>query len=85
LLAGIGGRSIEDALRWRTMPLLSTLGECGSRETFHRGRSQADGVDILGSQDSSAQKALAAADLLVRQRAGDPALHAGDAVEVVDF
>ena len=63
----------------------SPLGPCGARETFHRARSVADGAEILAFQDSSAQKALAEADLLVRQRANSPALDPGSQVEVLDF
>jgi molybdopterin molybdotransferase len=85
LLAGIGGRSIDEALRWRRALLLSDLGECGARETFHRAQLLDDGVSILGFQDSSAQKALAAADVLVRQRACGPAKNSGETVEILDF
>jgi molybdopterin biosynthesis enzyme len=41
--------------------------------------------EILSFQDSSAQKALAEADLLVRQRAGSRAIEAGAEVAVLDF
>jgi molybdopterin molybdotransferase len=85
LLAGLSGRAIESALRWRAAPLVSALKDCGTRETFHRARCVAGGVEILSFQDSSAQKALADADLLVRQRANAPALSAGELVEVLDF
>jgi Molybdopterin biosynthesis enzyme len=59
--------------------------DCGARETFHRARIRGGAAEILSSQDSSAQKALAEADLLVRQRANSPALDAGEPVEVLDF
>lgn len=85
LLAGLGGRDSREALRWRRIALASPLQECGSRETFHRGRTLDGGVEILSNQDSSAQKALAEADLLVRQRPGAPAMGPGDLVEVLDF
>lgn len=85
LLAGLSGRPIETALRWRPMPLASAMEECGERETFHRARAEGGGVTILGFQDSSAQKALADADLLVRQRANAPALSCGELVEALDF
>lgn len=85
LLAGLGGREPADALRWRNAPLASPLGECGARETFHRARSAGDRVEILDFQDSSAQRALAEADLLVRQRAGAPPVAAGGLVETLDF
>lgn len=85
LLAGMTGQSIEDALSWRVMPLALHLGDCGSRETFHRARSMDRTAEVLSFQDSSAQKVLAEADLLVRQRANAPAVDAGEPVEVLDF
>jgi molybdopterin molybdotransferase len=44
-----------------------------------------DAAEILAFQDSSAQKTLAAADLLVRQRGGSPGVEAGMPVEILDF
>jgi molybdopterin molybdotransferase len=85
LLARLSGRSVDAALRWRSAPLADPIGACGTRETFHRARWKAERVEILSNQDSSAQKALAAADLLVRQRAGAPALEAGAVVDTLDF
>lgn len=85
LLAGLSGQPIERALSWQSLPLATPLEECGSRETFHRARRVAGAAEILSFQDSSAQKALAEADLLVRQRAGAPALSAGDIVGILDF
>jgi molybdopterin molybdotransferase len=85
LLAGLSGQAIERALGWRTVPLMSALDACGPRETFHRARAVAGGAEILSYQDSGAQKALADADLLVRQRANSAALDAGEPVEVLDF
>ncbi len=85
LLAGLGGQRVERALAWRTMVLASPLKECGARETFHRARITGGAAGIPSFQDSSAQKALAEADLLVRQRANSPSLDAGEPVEVLDF
>jgi molybdopterin molybdotransferase len=85
LLARLSGRPAEDALRWRKTPLASQLWECGARETFHRARWSNGSVEILSNQDASAQKALAAADLLVRQRPGAPAAGVGDPIETLDF
>ncbi|WP_293353786.1 hypothetical protein [Phenylobacterium sp.] len=61
------------------------LDACGDRECFHRGRSMVDGVRPLGNQDSSAQKDLAMADLLIRRRATARALAPGELVEVLAF
>jgi molybdopterin molybdotransferase len=85
LLAGLSGRNAHEALRWRPARLASPVEECGSRETFHRARWAGDEVEILGFQDSSAQRALADADILVRQPANSPAIAAGETVEVLDF
>lgn len=85
LVAGLSGRASGEAMRWRTATLASPLTECGPRETFHRARSTRGKVQILGFQDSSAQRALAEADLLVRQGANSPAVAAGDPVQVLDF
>jgi molybdopterin molybdotransferase len=85
LLAVLTGRSVHEVLNWRTMPLASPLGPCGDRETFHRARLQSHAAEILTFQDSSAQHALASADLLVRQAANAPAVRVGDTVEVLDF
>ena len=85
LLAGLSGQSIDCAMRWRSAPLASPLKECGARETFHRARRTGAGAEILSFQDSSAQKALAEADLLVRQRANARAVSAGDRVDILEF
>jgi molybdopterin molybdotransferase len=85
LLAAMSGRNVPEALNWRSAPLVSALPGCGARETFHRARWRGGSVEILSNQDSSAQKMLAEADLLVRQRANTGALLAGEAVELLDF
>lgn len=85
LLAGLSGRNPAEALKWRTANLGTPLKECGSRETFHRARRAGGQVEILGFQDSSAQQALADADVLVRQFADAPAVSTGAEVEVLDF
>jgi molybdopterin molybdotransferase len=85
LLAGMTGQPIERALAWRNVPLASPLKDCGPRETFHRARLVEGSAEILSFQDSSAQKALAEADLLLRQRANAPAQSPGELVEVLDF
>jgi molybdopterin molybdotransferase len=85
LLCGMTGRPVDEALAWRNLPIASELLACGGRETFHRARSFGGEAEILSFQDSSAQKALAEANLLVRQRANAPARAAGAEVEVLDF
>jgi len=44
-----------------------------------------EGVTPLADQDSSAQRALAEADLLIRRKPGARALPVGDLVEVLDL
>ena len=85
LLALLQGRAIEDALSWTDAELSSPLPACGARETFHRATLQNGIADILPFQDSHAQKALAEAHVLVRQRAESPEHPAGDLVEVLAF
>lgn len=85
LLAGLTGRSADDALGWTSARLGAALGPCGGRETFHRARWIDGAVEVLSFQDSSAQKALAEADVLVRQPAQSPALEARATVQVLDF
>lgn len=85
ILAGLGGRLAQEALAWRALPLLASLDACGEREVFHRGRRVADGVRPVGNEDSSAQKDLALADLLIRRAPNARALSPGDLVEVLAF
>jgi len=85
LLVGLTGQPIERALAWRKLQLTIPVEACGSRETFHRARLIGNSAEVLEFQDSSAQKALAEADLLVRQRANSPAIASGQDVEVLNF
>lgn len=85
LIAGLGGQAPDRALAWRRETLAQPLEVCGDRETFVRAQSLPTGVAPLSDQDSSSQKALSLADLLIRRRPGDPAAAAGDRVAVLDF
>lgn len=85
LVAGLSGLDPQLALRWRKSSLLLPLPPGGDRETFIRARSFPDGTEPLVNQDSSAQKALVEADLLLRRRAGASAVAAGELVPVLDF
>ncbi|GAA4742821.1 molybdopterin molybdotransferase MoeA [Sphingomonas daechungensis] len=85
LLAGLSGREPMEALRWRSATLKTALRDCGARETFHRARWSGNDVEVFAFQDSSAQKVLADADLLVRQNANSPDIHAGDEIRALDF
>jgi molybdopterin molybdotransferase len=85
LLAGLGGRDPREAWAWRALALGAPMGAEGDRETFHRARLGLEGVSALDDQDSSAQRALAAADTLIRRRPGETAASVGDLVECLDF
>lgn len=85
LVAGLSGLDPNSALRWRKAALLGSLSACGDRETFVRARAIQDGVEALSNQDSSAQKTLVNADLLMRRRAGAAPAEPGDTVPVLDF
>ena len=83
LLTAMEGRSAEDALAWEPAQLATTLRECDQRETFHRAALSAGDVSLIGFQESHAQKALAEADVLLRQPANSPAIAAGQTVQVL--
>lgn len=85
LLALLQGSSTHFALNWRTASLGSPLPACGIRETFHRALLAGGTAEVLSFQESHAQKALADADLLVRQSANSAALPIGTPVQVLDF
>lgn len=86
LIAGLAGREPCSALGWRRIRLERALEACCGRETFYRGRLTSQGhAEPLDDQDSAAQRALAAADLLIRRRPGAGLARAGDVVEVLDL
>ena len=85
LVAGLSGFDPQSALRWRKAALLAPLPPSGDRETFLRAREFPDGVEPVSSQDSSAQKMLIDADLLLRRRAGAMPASTGDSISVLDF
>ena len=83
LLATTQGRTIEDALVWEPALLATPLGACDQRETFHRARLAGGKVALVDFQESHAQKALAQADVLVRQPANSTGIAAGEIVSVL--
>ncbi len=83
LVSGLAGGS--PVLHWQRIRLAQPLPACGLRETFHRAR-KVDGEALpVSNRDSSAQRALAEADLLLRSRPQTPALPAGDEIESLLF
>lgn len=85
LVAGLAGRDPAALLHWQDVALTAPLPACGDRETFERGRRLDGGVAILDARESGDQKALAAADVLIRRRPGSPGLEAGETVSVLTF
>ena len=85
LLLGMGGRAPMTALRWRSLPLAAELAATGGRETFSRGHERDGAAWLFDHQDSSAQKVLADATLLIRRPPGDIPVPVGSLVSVLDF
>jgi molybdopterin molybdotransferase len=85
LIVGLAGRDPAAALRWRTLPIGTRLPACGSRETFVRARWDGQAAEPVSNQDSSAQKALAGSDLLLRRRANAGATEPGTLVDALDL
>ena len=85
LLAGLSGRDPLEALAWREAALGAPLKPVGDRETLERGRIRNGRVEALSDQDSGSQRALAAADVLIRRRPSAPAAEVGETVSVLDF
>ncbi len=79
LLSVMQGRRANH--RWEQARLAAPLPACDLRETFHRARLERGQVTPVDFQESHAQKALAAADVLIRQPANSPAIAAGTTVD----
>jgi molybdopterin molybdotransferase len=85
MIALMVGRPVGSALQWTTGEIATALPACSERETFHRARLERGTAWLLSFQESSAQKALAEADALVRQKADAPAIAAGETVELLSL
>ncbi|MGV6872173.1 molybdopterin molybdotransferase MoeA [Pseudochelatococcus sp. B33] len=83
LLAGLSGRAPAVAWQWRQARLGENAPEVGGRETFYRGQLREGGAVFVGNQDSSAQAALGASDVLIRRAADAGPLPAGEEVSVL--
>ncbi|MEA3080149.1 MAG: molybdopterin molybdotransferase, partial [Sphingomonadales bacterium] len=83
LLAAMQGRPLEQALAWEPARLASPIPAGDLRETFHRARLASGEVAMVDFQESHAQKALAQADVLVRQPANSAAIASGEIVPVL--
>jgi molybdopterin molybdotransferase len=83
LLAAMQGQAPEEALAWEPARLATPLSACDQRETFHRARLSQGEVSLVDLQESHAQKALADANVLVRQAANSAAVATGETVQVL--
>ncbi|MCX7555405.1 molybdopterin molybdotransferase MoeA [Xanthomonadaceae bacterium JHOS43] len=83
LLRSSGGDPV-DAWRWQMASLADGMSAGGEREEFIRARWSHEGrIAPLRNLDSSAQRTLSEADVLIRRVAGTPAVEAGALVSVL--
>jgi molybdopterin molybdotransferase len=85
LIAGLAGRGAQSALTWRRRPLADALEATARWECFVGARLDGAAARPIANRDSSAQKALAAVEMLIRRGADEGAARAGDFVETLDF
>lgn len=85
LVAAMAGREAGTALDWRIRPLAERLEANGERECFLGARLIAGAASASANRDSSAQRALAAIEVLIRRPPHAPAAAAGDLVETLEF
>lgn len=85
LVARLQGQSIDEVLRWRTLPLAAPIAATGRRETFVRARWDDEGLVPISNQDSGTQAAMVSADWLIRCEAGQDPLALGQAVRALAF
>ena len=83
LLCALQGRPTAAALGWEPARLETPLPPCDHRETFHRASLSGGSASLLGFQESHAQKALADADVIVRQAANSAAIPAGKTLQAL--
>jgi molybdopterin molybdotransferase len=85
LIAGLAGRGARSALTWRRRPLAEALEATGRWECFVGARLDGGAARPIANRDSSAQKALAAVEMLIRRGPDEGVAEAGDFVETLDF
>ena len=85
LVAAMAGREARTALDWQVRALAEGLEANGEYECFLGARRGAGTVSASANRDSSAQRALAATEVLIRRRPHAPAAAAGDLVETLEF
>lgn len=83
LVIRLGGGDEAEQLKWQEQACTEPLEANGDRETFLRGVLCDEGVTPLSNQDSGGQKALAAANCLIRRRIDASATKTGDRVSIL--
>lgn len=77
LIMGLSGQNPSNALKFQQDVCLDELPANAGRETFLRAKCSVGRLRLLSSQDSSSQKMLADADVLIRRPAHAPKADAG--------
>jgi len=85
LVATMAGRKADTALDWQVRPIAEGLEANGGYESFLGARLGAGTVSASANRDSSAQRALAAIEMLIRRHPHAPAAATGDLVETLEF
>lgn len=85
MIAGLSGLAPRSVLDWRRHPLASGIEATGPLECLFGGRDLGGAIEILANRDSSAQRALADIDVLVRRPPHAGAAAMGDRVEALPF
>ena len=85
LLTAMAGGRYDEALAWKDLELLASMPAPGPREHFGRGRLVAGKAEPFANQQSGAQAALAAADVLLRQPGGSLEAGKGEPIAALDF
>lgn len=85
LVAAMARLEARTAVDWRTRPLAEDLEANGEFECFLGARLIAGAASASANRDSSAQRALAAIEVLIRRPPHAPAAAAGDPVATLEF
>ena len=85
LLAAMQGGSGHGTVQTSPQRLAADLPPTGARETFARARMGEDGLHPVANQVSGAQAPLAQSDWLIRRKANDGPIAAGETVRALPF
>jgi molybdopterin molybdotransferase len=83
LLAGLGGRGVQEATAWQTVACGMPLNRSADRDQFLCAAMERGRAVPFAVQDSASQKILAATTHLIRRRPHDPAIAADEPVEIL--